>query len=641
MGRRAKLPEKKDNASLPSRRPISFPEDNITFPKNDLTSNFTPVNGFEGKKLHIYESREAMFTAATPGLNNASDTSQKRKTPIKTTLISSKKRLVGSDQKSQSNRRNVAEKKQKTVDEPSSGMTSTKPHISKRYVDPIEKSRGNDGMITQASDFELNPTTKQKLAIFRYHEPVETFMNNCTFESRRKGDQFEHKLPAQLWEDGRFTRPPRISSSYTATLGDLTPRGFEKAIPEVWPVPNTVDINRTKFSMRSNREPRHDTDFDSELAWQEEANTKLDKYKQPSLVDQCDVVANFRNAELNLQEYTMISISDDEYPMDEDAIEEAAQLAVVKEAFTPPSNLQFPLDDNSQTNETYDCNLFGSPPPSSVGETSERNQHKSTYSSPVHLINRHILNSTNSAYTIDDSTPSSCIDEDWSFVRDALSELEATDLAKPSPLRVSSPILPVVVDKPSRSGLKSTKSLGLKADSSIAVDPLLKSVANPRSKALIPITRPRFPQPLKDRSPIIGVNPSIVLRTCFRIGDAINAASSCQKIPTNCLIELYALVTFSSVITSPGPWVQHFQFADLFHPHRPPFMNGMWEGWRGSALWEADGKTFLGGRTTGKICRAVGKLERELACRRWVLRIKSIWEAGWDDVEYARRVVDE
>ena len=62
----------------------------------------------------------------------------------------------------------------------------------------------------------------------------------------------------------------------------------------------------------------------------------------------------------------------------------------------------------------------------------------------------------------------------------------------------------------------------------------------------LPIVRPSFPAAAQDRSPVIGLAPSKVLRTCFRIGEALNVGTTALRLGHNAVIELYAYVTSSA-----------------------------------------------------------------------------------------------
>ena len=151
----------------------------------------------------------------------------------------------------------------------------------------------------------------------------------------------------------------------------------------------------------------------------------------------------------------------------------------------------------------------------------------------------------------------------------------------------------------------------------------------------LPFARPVFPPLIRDRSPILGLSNSSCLRTCFRIGEALNAATVASHTNMHHLTELYARVTYSKR----DGVEQYFQFADLFRPERPPYLNGSYIGWKGSDLWEADTKSFLVDLKEGKLARCIGKMKRDQTTRVWKMVILNIWEATWEDVGYVKGIV--
>ncbi|KAL8771848.1 MAG: hypothetical protein Q9209_002786 [Squamulea sp. 1 TL-2023] len=148
--------------------------------------------------------------------------------------------------------------------------------------------------------------------------------------------------------------------------------------------------------------------------------------------------------------------------------------------------------------------------------------------------------------------------------------------------------------------------------------------------APIPFIRPVFPKPIRDRSPVLGLSSKTVLRTCFRIGEALNAGSTALRTRTDAVIELYARVTFSE--RPAGSVKQLFHFADIFSPDKPPFLKGTYGLWKGVPLWDADSKAFLGEDGKGKMCRVVGRIGREERTRGLEMTVLSVWQADWEDV---------
>ncbi|KAF2716833.1 hypothetical protein K431DRAFT_234503 [Polychaeton citri CBS 116435] len=166
----------------------------------------------------------------------------------------------------------------------------------------------------------------------------------------------------------------------------------------------------------------------------------------------------------------------------------------------------------------------------------------------------------------------------------------------------------------------------------------------PKQTGPKPIVRKPFPSPVKDRSLIFGVTNSLVLRTGFRIGEAHSVGARAIRLNQLVLIELYGRVTSShredflpSLSSSAGgmpkPSLQRFVFKDLFH-NRQPFLDGEFQLWNQSQLWDLDSRPFLraGEGERSVMCRTVGRMKRD--SHRWKLEVLNIWEATWEDVDF-------
>jgi hypothetical protein len=149
-----------------------------------------------------------------------------------------------------------------------------------------------------------------------------------------------------------------------------------------------------------------------------------------------------------------------------------------------------------------------------------------------------------------------------------------------------------------------------------------------------PMVRPAFPQPIRDRSPIIGISASKYLRTCFRVGEALREGCQAARSNKDVLLELYAKVD-SSWREATGV-KQYFVLSDLFHD-RPPRIEAVYEWWNANELWAYDSGRFLGPEGSKRLCRCIGKMKREKNA--WKMAILNIWEATWDDVEYVRGII--
>lgn len=149
-----------------------------------------------------------------------------------------------------------------------------------------------------------------------------------------------------------------------------------------------------------------------------------------------------------------------------------------------------------------------------------------------------------------------------------------------------------------------------------------------------PIVRSAFPIASRDRSPIIGLSNDTVLRTCFRIGEAINEGHRALRTNQNVVIELYARVVNA---TKESEAAQIFTLCDLFHD-RPPFLKSMFEPTKDMALWEYDSSHLhQSSQHQKKLCRCIGKMR--LVDRKLEFVLSTIWEASWNDVDHVRGIL--
>ena len=152
--------------------------------------------------------------------------------------------------------------------------------------------------------------------------------------------------------------------------------------------------------------------------------------------------------------------------------------------------------------------------------------------------------------------------------------------------------------------------------------------------APVPFIRPPFPVPVRDRSPVLGLTSNTRLRTCFRIGEALNAASTALRSNQDVVTEVYVRVLHSE--RPAGSVKQLFRFADIFVPDKPPHLKGSYGLWKGAKLWDEDSKVFLGEQAKWKMARVVGRMVREDQGNEMEMRVLSIWEADWEDVGICR-----
>lgn len=157
----------------------------------------------------------------------------------------------------------------------------------------------------------------------------------------------------------------------------------------------------------------------------------------------------------------------------------------------------------------------------------------------------------------------------------------------------------------------------------------------------LPFIRPPFPKAIRDRSPILGLSNRTALRTCFRVGEALNAAAVASRTNFDAIIELYARVVTSSREAS-GGYKQFFQFGDLF-TDKPPYLNGTYTVWKGVSLWDNDSKNFIGEQGRGKMARVLGRIKRKERVQgqgpEVEMAVLSVWEVDWEDVGTAKGIV--
>ena len=177
--------------------------------------------------------------------------------------------------------------------------------------------------------------------------------------------------------------------------------------------------------------------------------------------------------------------------------------------------------------------------------------------------------------------------------------------------------------------------------------PIIIPSSSPPATTEIPsFARPEFPASIQDRSPLLNITSALILKTCFRIGEAINIGTHyARQTPTftsdGILIEFFAKVVSSTRPACHSGSRQDFVFADLW-AKKGPNLHGEWIGWKGSKIFEADAKALLthddlDDDNERTMCRVVGRMKREN--KEWRFAVLSAWRCDWDDVEYARGIV--
>ncbi|KXH42747.1 hypothetical protein CNYM01_03770 [Colletotrichum nymphaeae SA-01] len=152
-----------------------------------------------------------------------------------------------------------------------------------------------------------------------------------------------------------------------------------------------------------------------------------------------------------------------------------------------------------------------------------------------------------------------------------------------------------------------------------------------------PLVRPPFPDKMRDRSVVVGLSSTTMMRTCFRVGELLNTQAKCSREKQDVFFELFARVVYSN--RENVAKVQHVQLRDLF-TDRQPFLSGVFRGWKSGGLVDDQSKVFLGPDGKNKLCRCLCKVsEDKKAAIGRSATLLSIRETTWDEVQWAMRIV--
>ncbi|KAI3536507.1 hypothetical protein CSPX01_10768 [Colletotrichum filicis] len=152
-----------------------------------------------------------------------------------------------------------------------------------------------------------------------------------------------------------------------------------------------------------------------------------------------------------------------------------------------------------------------------------------------------------------------------------------------------------------------------------------------------PLVRPPFPDKMRDRSVVVGLSSTIMMRTCFRVGELLNTQAKCSREKQDVFFELFARVVYSN--RENVARVQHVQLRDLF-TDRQPFLSGVFRGWKSGGPVDDQSKVFLGSEGKNKLCRCLCKVsEDKKAAIGRSATLLSIRETTWDEVQWAMRIV--
>lgn len=294
-------------------------------------------------------------------------------------------------------------------------------------------------------------------------------------------------------------------------------------------------------------------------------------------------------------------INEDEYPLDEDEQAELIELRTsthqaVQETREPPSSI-LRSEEDMRDMDIYDKTLKYSPVATScVPEKPERN---------------------NGSYR--ELHEPLTDPEDWEFLRrpgDPLQSNTAPSLAMYTSIAANS--------REYSSGIPNQAE---------------GDDCNP----LHPFARPPFPTAnVAARSPITGLSSNMLLRTCFRIGEALSQASLCTRENQDAFTELFARVTFSS--READGKKQNFQFGDIFH-NKPPFISGVLEKYASSDLQKTESFDLITVNQEkredelGQMVRVLGRVKRVIQGRGYSMDIVNIRKTDWEEVRWTQRIL--
>ncbi|KAI1387469.1 uncharacterized protein F4822DRAFT_406590 [Hypoxylon trugodes] len=293
-------------------------------------------------------------------------------------------------------------------------------------------------------------------------------------------------------------------------------------------------------------------------------------------------------------------VVEDEYPLDEDLMEEDMANALdstsdnAQETHLPPSSVVHAWDHDSRSAAEYDPTLQYSSPSSSSGNPGD--------SQSATVVGK----SVNDGNLLDE-------DVDWNAVY-AITSVIPKNSSSAAPQDANRRLLG---EQPSRT-VKSVER-GLHSEDAIPLKPFVRST---------------FPEKVRDRSAVSGLSSNTVLRTCFRIGEMVNQAVRCLTHQQEVVFELFARVTYSNRETLDRK--QHFQFVDLFKDQQP-YPAGILTNWRVGSQLDGQSLAFLGTEAKPKICRCVCRPKKEV--KGVSLVILSIEEIDWMQVSWAKIMV--
>lgn len=154
-----------------------------------------------------------------------------------------------------------------------------------------------------------------------------------------------------------------------------------------------------------------------------------------------------------------------------------------------------------------------------------------------------------------------------------------------------------------------------------------------------PVQRTPFPESLITIAPpaVVGLSSGCI-RTCFRIGEAINCAGQMHSSGGTAMIELFARV-LKVTCTSEHPYDQRtsvMHLRDMYHD-RPPHLEAYYRPTSSLQRRDLARLSTFDQTESGKLCRCVGYMVRGEG-HRWILTAFSVWEASSADVEFVAAI---
>lgn len=346
---------------------------------------------------------------------------------------------------------------------------------------------------------------------------------------------------------------------------------------------------------------------------------------------------------------------DESFPWNDADLEEMIQLTEASQQATPlgynkdvdgDTHNPWNIDEDDDIDMLCSTHSFDSPNQKPLEDGNDSYEvtmdEGDVVSSPPHLssgssyCNIHSVSPNKNAETSEKNCHDQAEDmyEDHDLENELSKLMTSPDSAMQNPLPSVSMTTPIIR---SQSASHITENLSPQATSSETTANVPHLISFNAEGNPIPFIRPPFAKPIRDRSPILGLNTRMILRICFRIGEALNAATIASRTNVDTIVELYAYVAVSE--REMGSFRQTFTFADIFMYDKPPFLHGTYTLWRGAELWDHDSGVFLGENGNGKMARIIGRVNRNEEKKTWTMSIMNIWQVDWEDIGIAKGIV--